>query len=88
MRLLVSKQWISTKVCNLKPKTQFRPSTETRSSYGRNRNLAETTNLASFGAVTETETEIRSVSSGDAMARDANVTASQRRCDADMTVTR
>ena len=46
---------VSPKVCNFKPTTQFRLPAETRSSYGRNRNLAETPNLASFGAVTETE---------------------------------
>ena len=52
-------------VYNIKVITQFRLPAETRSSYGRNRNLAETTNLASFGAVTETETEIWSVSTGN-----------------------
>ena len=55
---------VSTKVHNLKPTAQFRLPAETRSSYGQNRNLTETPNFASFGAVTETETEIRSVSTG------------------------
>ena len=64
LRAFTSRYWRSALkyTYNLKPTTQFRLSAESKSSYDLNRNLAETTNLASFGAVTETETEIRSVS--------------------------